>query len=181
MGCGADNNEKAASDVKQESGEYKEETDSKEKVVTEKETKEKTDSENKNEDKEDTVKDDITVNTKQEYLKKLKDVENTVADLDKKLEAATTQADMNQVQGEIFKVWDGALNEIYGALKKQISDGEMSNLRDEQRDWITHRDEVAKEESSEYEGGTMESLQYLMTQTRITKERCYELVNKYMK
>ncbi len=56
----------------------------------------------------------------------------------------------------------------------------MEQLREEQRDWIKERDQKAKEASLKYEGGTMEGLEYVATQASITKDRCYELVAKYM-
>lgn len=110
----------------------------------------------------------------------LDNVKKGLADLEKILENGT-QTEMTQAQGEIFKKWDEALNEIYGVLKKQLSTCEMSSLREEQRKWITYRDDTVKEESLPFEGGTMKSLQYIRTQTRITEERCYELVEGYMK
>ncbi|RXJ02558.1 DUF1311 domain-containing protein [Anaerobacillus alkaliphilus] len=56
----------------------------------------------------------------------------------------------------------------------------MTKLREEQRGWIKYRDEEAKKRSKVFEGGTMESLEYISTQARITKERCFELVEEYM-
>jgi uncharacterized protein YecT (DUF1311 family) len=66
-------------------------------------------------------------------------------------------------------------------LKQQLSTNEMAELNEEQVNWKTSRDETAKDESLEYKGGSMESLQYIATQSRVTKERCYELVELYMK
>lgn len=57
----------------------------------------------------------------------------------------------------------------------------MDALRQEQRQWIKDRDRTAEVESSSFEGGTYESVQYLITLARVTKERCYELVYDYMK
>ena len=68
-----------------------------------------------------------------------------------------------------------------GSLKDQLSSDEMSSLRKEQRDWIKRRDETAKEEAAKFKGGTLEPFQYASTEARVTKERCYELVEKYMK
>jgi uncharacterized protein YecT (DUF1311 family) len=66
-------------------------------------------------------------------------------------------------------------------LKSQLSSTEMSSLKEEQIQWISDRDAIAEEEASEFEGGTLEGLQYLETLGRLTKERCYELVEVYMK
>ena len=57
----------------------------------------------------------------------------------------------------------------------------MEKLKEEQRDWITYRDETAKASSLKYEGGSTEALEYVATQAILTRERCYVLVAKYMR
>jgi uncharacterized protein YecT (DUF1311 family) len=49
--------------------------------------------------------------------------------------------------GDIFIKWDDALKEIYGVLKIQLSVNEMEKLKNEQRKWLTYRDEEAKKDS----------------------------------
>ena len=112
-------------------------------------------------------------------MKKLNDIKKGLAEFDKALETGT-QVKMTQAKGEIFKRWDTALNEIYVALENQLSTSKFEILREEQRKWLTYRDEVAKENSLKFEGGTMASLEYVSTQARVTEERCYELVEGYM-
>lgn len=118
--------------------------------------------------------------TKEKYLKQLNDIENSLGDLNDQYNSGT-QSQMHEAKSEILKKWDNALNEIYGVLKIQLSADEMSSLQEEQRNWIKQRDQKAKEESSVFKGGTMESTIYVATQAQLTKERSYELVEKYMK
>lgn len=115
--------------------------------------------------------------SKKEYLKKLNEMEES----DKNIEAGTTMVELNEQASERYKKWDTQLNEIYEGLKAQLSPEQMDKLREEQRDWIKHRDKTAKEASLKYEGGSMEPLEYVTTQANLTKDRCYELVEKYMK
>ncbi len=116
---------------------------------------------------------------REKYLKKLAEIELSLAEYEQALENGTT-VEMKQAQGEIFTRWDNVLNEIYQALEEQLSPSDMDKLREEQRNWIKYRDETAKAAASKYEGGTMESLEYISTQAGLTKERCYELVEGYM-
>lgn len=118
--------------------------------------------------------------TKDKYLKQLNDIENSLGDLNNQYNNGT-QIEMNEAKSKILNKWDAALNEIYGVLKKQLSADEMSSLIVEQRNWIKQRDQKAKDESSVFTGGTMEATIYVSTQAQLTKERCYELVQKYMK
>lgn len=120
---------------------------------------------------------EITENKKEEYLQKLNEMEES----DRNSEAGTTISELEEQEAERYKKWDVELNEIYGVLKEQLSTEQMDKLRDEQRNWIKHRDEAAKESSLKYKGGSTESLEYVATQASLTRERCYELVAKYMK
>lgn len=118
----------------------------------------------------------VTENIKDKYLTKLNEMEES----DRNAESKTTTVAMEEQEAERYKNWDKKLNEIYGVLQEQLSKEEMDKLREEQRDWVKHRDEAAKEASLEYKGGTTESLEYVATQASLTKERCYALVANYM-
>ncbi|WP_213621233.1 lysozyme inhibitor LprI family protein [Paenibacillus sp. J22TS3] len=120
------------------------------------------------------------IKTKQKYLKKLDAVEKGMADLEKMFDEGST-ASMREASSEMFKRWDQALNEVYGALKQQLSKKDMAKLKTEQRKWIKQRDEEAEKAGKEFEGGTLEPVIFTATQAEMTKKRCYELVKTYMK
>lgn len=56
----------------------------------------------------------------------------------------------------------------------------MKKLQSEEIQWISSRDAKAKKASSEMKGGTMEPVIYTNSLADTTKNRCYELVEKYM-
>ncbi|MCA0993344.1 lysozyme inhibitor LprI family protein [Guptibacillus hwajinpoensis] len=115
-------------------------------------------------------------NQKEKYFKKL----NSMYESDRNVEVKETMVEMEEQEAERYQNWDKMLNEIYGELQVQLPSDEMDQLREEQRKWVEHRDETAKKASLKYEGGTTESLEYVATQASLTRERCYELVAKYM-
>ncbi|OZI12913.1 hypothetical protein CEW92_04030 [Bacillaceae bacterium SAS-127] len=117
---------------------------------------------------------------KVEYYSKLDQIEMGMADLEYIYEQGTT-VEVREAESERYKGWDDALNEIYGVLKKQLPSNEMEQLRKAQRKWITYRDESAESTAASYEGGSWASVQYVSTQAELTKQRCYELVDRYMK
>jgi uncharacterized protein YecT (DUF1311 family) len=117
---------------------------------------------------------------KEKYLKKLNKTEDEIQKMLNGSDASTT-LEMEEEQTELFNRWDQELNEVYGVLKEELPEEEFAELREEQRKWITQRDEEAKNASKKYEGGTMESLEYVAVKTELTKERAYELTAKYMK
>jgi len=120
---------------------------------------------------------DTTESQREKYLQKLNEMEEA----DRYEEAGTTIVELEEQEKQRYEKWDKELNEIYGILQEQLSEEEMAKLREEQRNWITYRDETAKESSLKYEGGSYESLEYVATQATLTRDRCYLLVSKYMK
>lgn len=118
--------------------------------------------------------------TKNQYLQYLDEVEKGLGDLDHLYKSGTT-IELLEAESEAHQRWDAALNEIYGVLKKQLPEKDMDKLRDDQRQWIEFRNKKAKEDAAEFEGGSFASVQYASTLQQLTKERCYELVNDYMK
>lgn len=87
---------------------------------------------------------------------------------------------LKYVEDTRLEVWDDLLNEVYWVLIEQLSTAEMGQLRIEQREWITYRDKTALEASHKYKGGTQEHLEYVIVMVKLTKVRCFELVNNYM-
>jgi len=86
-----------------------------------------------------------------------------------------------QQYGENYKAWDDLLNEIYGVLKTQLSSSEMSKLQADQRQWIKSRDAAAQKTFDEEGGGILSQAEQVRTLWEVTKDRCYFLINNYMK
>jgi len=119
---------------------------------------------------------------KQEFKNKLDKIEK---DLDaseerKKSDEGTTFA-MRVYAGKQYTEWDKVLNEIYGVLKQQLSADDMKKLETEESKWIKEKEARAEKAGKEMEGGTMEPVLRTGAAAKATKERCYELVDKYMK
>ena len=88
---------------------------------------------------------------------------------------------LKEMAGKCYTKWDDLLNSIYGVLKTQLSESEMNSLRNKQRAWIKYRDSEADKAAAEYEGGSMAPLEATSVKAELTRQRCYELVNQYMK
>lgn len=146
--------------------------DDKNKVATEQKATE----DNKNTEKE---KVDVHKNKRELYINKLNNIESGSTDLEEKY--LRTTAEMKEAEGKRYERWDKALNEIYTELKLQMSPSDMKQLTEKQIKWISYRDNEAKKNSLEFKGGTMESLTYVSSLGQITKDRCYELVENYMR
>ncbi|HWK23694.1 MAG TPA: lysozyme inhibitor LprI family protein [Ureibacillus sp.] len=123
-------------------------------------------------------KNEMLKSKKEEYLQKLKSTKDKVNKL--KAPDSSTYA-LKNLENQRWEIWDDLLNEIYGVIKEQLPPAEMEKLREEQRNWIKYRDKTAFKASYKYQGGTQELLEYVSVLANVTEERCYELVNKYMK
>lgn len=118
---------------------------------------------------------------KQYFQTRLSTVESQVSELENSPEfTGGSMLQLREVQGKCYLKWDGLLNEIYGALKNQLSQNEIDSLTNKQREWIKYRDSETEKAGEEYKGGTMEIIEKNATITELTRQRCYELVNKYV-
>ncbi|MEH7386903.1 lysozyme inhibitor LprI family protein [Bacillus sp. JJ1521] len=113
---------------------------------------------------------------KNQYLNELEAIEKEI----EIMPAGETQIEMEEIAAETYKIWDDQLNKIWKEIEKQLPAEKMDKLREEQRRWIKFKYETASKEAAKYEGGTMEPLVKISKQAEVTKERCYELVEKYM-
>ncbi len=88
---------------------------------------------------------------------------------------ALTQADMNMKSQELYELWDGALNYLWGELKNRLPEAEFAKLLDEQLNWIEEKEQAAEEAGKPYEGGSIYPLIVNSEAAAITEKRVYEL------
>lgn len=126
------------------------------------------------------VHEDLRASLKEEYLKKLNNVEKSLSEFDSLIDTGVT-SNIYQAVAQTYKRWDSALTDVYSVLKTQLSTNEFNNLEKEQKQWKIKRDKSAEKAASDFKGGSWENVIYLEVQSDHTKERCYELVKKYLK
>jgi uncharacterized protein YecT (DUF1311 family) len=119
---------------------------------------------------------------KQTYLEKLDNIQKELDALPYKKDSdkGVTNA-MKNYYGVSYEKYDEALNEIYSLLKKELSPEIMAELKSEQVKWIKEKEEKAEKERLKYEGGTFENVAWYISLYESTKDRCYELVEEYMR
>ena len=107
---------------------------------------------------------------------RLQSIEKQDAELYEKYQAAMSQAEMNSLAYQLYQLWDVELNEIWGELRDTLDSATMSQLTQEQVQWISLKESDAEQEAAQYEGGSMQPMVYSITAYTWTKERVYELV-----
>ena len=101
--------------------------------------------------------------------------ETTSAELEAALENAQTQLDMNTISGDIYKVWDEALNTVWHLLKQELDKDRMAQLTAEQLSWINEKEAAVAADGEMYQDGSMYALAVNSTAAEWTKQRVYEL------
>ena len=122
----------------------------------------------------DTKKDKVT---NYDFQAELKKVEDEVAALEKRLQedGSLTQADLNELSGEIYKLWDDLLNDMWEAMEAELNGDTMDTLTQDQQEWITGKDAEVKKAGESYAGGSISALIMNEKAAEMTKARVYEL------
>lgn len=107
-----------------------------------------------------------------DYLASIKEESDTIKT---SLENASTQIDMNMNASELYKLWDEALNYLWGELKVSLPEEEFAKLKDEQLIWIKNKEQTMEDAGKEVARGSMYPLVVNGTGAQLTEERVYEL------
>lgn len=100
--------------------------------------------------------------------------EEMAAQLEEQLQKDTTQTDMNLTAQELFQTWDDTLNIVWKLLESELDDAQMEALREDERNWITSKEETLNA-GREYEGGSAAPMDTSLKAAELTKDRVYEL------
>ena len=157
--------------VKKQVSKLKEELD----IITKNDILDKSSEHKKSELKD---KHSILADKRYKYIGKLEEIQNEINSFSQNY---SNNADMIEGEATALKLWDDELNKIYGEIKENTHPKEMEIIKRKQLEWIEHRDKEAKKESGKNGDGSLSGVVYNSTLARLTKERCYELVNTYMK
>lgn len=107
---------------------------------------------------------------------------NELAALEKQERHGNVASDteiLNQIDGN-YQLWDDKLNEIYNTLKNNMSADAFQSLKTEQIAWIKEKESQVKTIGTNPMDGSMRRIDAFEAGYNMTKERCYELVNRYM-
>ena len=132
-------------------------------------------------DKEEDSNDVAQHSYKEKYINKLNSLEEEINNLGYLIEnGPTEEMNINSIEATKFDRWNDMLNEIYALLKTQLTSSEMKDLDRKQLNWIEYKEAVENRAANESEGSSSQ-VDLNAEMANITKERCYELVNTYMK
>ena len=113
-------------------------------------------------------------------MKKI-DIESEKLDKEYDSNRGSTQAGMNGISGEQAKLYDNELNQIYDYLKQNLSKEKAKELEKSEMAWIKEKESNIAEIRKQYEGGSITPLMVNSEVAKESKERCYYLIDNYMK
>lgn len=118
---------------------------------------------------------------KEEYMSKLKETDKYVQKNIKDNISSIEGDKLVKYTGDAYNRYDTLLNEIYSNIVSNMDEEEASKLRDDERKWIVYKENKSTEgmESDEYSDSENKWVyfDYLAVYTR---QRCYELIERYM-
>jgi uncharacterized protein YecT (DUF1311 family) len=85
------------------------------------------------------------------------------------------QQDMNQRTAEWYKLWEDELNSLWSRLKGTLDDKAMAKVLNEQREWLTRKDENIKGAGATVYGGSLQPQLENSVAEEMTRERAYTL------
>ncbi|MED1112807.1 lysozyme inhibitor LprI family protein [Bacillus paramycoides] len=155
----------------------KQEKITKEDVIQEQETAKRNDSSTYISSKEEKQlkKESSSALGKTKVLNELAALENQ----EKHTNVMTTNDIVNEIEGN-YQLWDSKLNEIYNTLKNTMSPDAFQSLKTKQIAWVKEKESKVKAIGTDPNNGTMRRIEASEEKYKMTKERCYELVNGYM-
>ena len=111
-----------------------------------------------------------------DYRQRLEDLDAQIERIQKEEQESNVYSIITSAESEL-KMWESELNTIYTALLAALSQEDAAGLAQEQQEWMQNRE--AKAAKSSGKGGSMESLGYAAALVSITRDRAYELVERY--
>ena len=111
-----------------------------------------------------------------DYRQRLEDLDAQIERIQKEEQESNVYSIITSAESEL-KMWESELNTIYTALLAALSQEDAAGLAQEQQEWMQNREAKAAESSGK--GGSMESLGYAAALVSITRDRAYELVERY--
>lgn len=90
-------------------------------------------------------------------------------------DGSLTQADMNDLAGQQYTLWDTLLNELWTQLNQALPEEQMQQLLREERAWIRWKESSIALAADYYSNGSLSVLAANMRATTLTRDRVYEL------
>lgn len=109
------------------------------------------------------------------FIRRFEEIDKTIEEL-KTDKNNIDKKDMPYIE---LKHWEKELSTLYNNILLRATDEEIKEIVKSEQEWIKEREILAKEEADKKAGTYMEKIEYISSQARSTRQRAFELLEKY--
>ena len=120
-----------------------------------------------------------TPGTYEEFLRKFSETEETIARIRAAEKKNQSDIERQNSASSQLRYWETQMNSVYQTIMSALSTEEAAVLARDQQDWKKEREQNAAEAARNSAGRRQESTEYTLSQAEATRERAYELLERY--
>ena len=117
--------------------------------------------------------------TYEECLRKFGETEETIARIRAAEKKNQSDVERQNSASSQLRYWETQMNSVYQTIMSVLSTEEAAVLARDQQDWKKQREQNAAEAARNLAGSRQESTEYTLSQAEATRERAYELLERY--
>ena len=117
--------------------------------------------------------------TYEEFLRKFGETEETIARIRAAEKKNQSDVERQNSASSQLRYWETQMNSVYQTIMSVLSTEEAAVLARDQQDWKKQREQNAAEAARNSAGRRQESTEYTLSQAEATRERAYELLERY--
>lgn len=114
------------------------------------------------------------------WRSRLDEVEQRIKKGQESTETPSTSNSLKNQAAMELNLWESELNSLYSQILEQLDEEQAKKLAQQQREWMKFRDSSAAAAAKNSPGGA-ESVEYIASLAKTTRERAYALLDLYEK
>ena len=115
----------------------------------------------------------------EEFRRKFRETEETIARMRAAENKNQSDVERQNSASSQLRYWETQMNSVYQTIMSVLSTEEAAVLSRDQQDWKKQREKDAAEAARNSAGSRQESTEYTLSQAEATRQRAYELLERY--
>ena len=115
----------------------------------------------------------------EDFQRKFRETEDTIARIRASENKNQSEVERQNAASSQLRYWETQMNSVYQTIMSVISTEEAAVLSRDQQDWKKQREKDAAEAARNSAGSRQESTEYTLSQAEATRQRAYELLERY--
>lgn len=115
----------------------------------------------------------------EDFQRKFRETEETIERIRAAENKNQSEVERQNAASSQLRYWETQMNSVYQTIMSVISTEEAAVLSRDQQDWKKQREKDAAEAARNSAGSRQESTEYTLSQAEATRQRAYELLERY--